>query len=117
MMPWPSASLFAQAPCGSTPMARLSSIRIAGWKSIRDMDPGLELGSLNVLIGANGSGKSNLVSFFKLLHEVEAEHLQTYIGQSGGADSVLHFGSKVTPRITAELEFETDAGRIQYVLG
>jgi predicted ATPase len=98
-------------------MARLSSIRIAGWKSIRDMDPGLELGPLNVLIGANGSGKSNLVSFFKLLHEVEAEHLQTYIGQSGGADSVLHFGSKVTSRINTDLEFETDAGRIQYALG
>ncbi len=58
-------------------MARLSTVRIAGWKSIRDMDPGLELGALNVLIGANGSGKSNLVSFFKLLNELEAEHLQT----------------------------------------
>ena len=79
-------------------MARLKSIRIAGWKSIQDMEPALELGSLNVLIGGNGSGKSNLVSFFQLLNELEAEHLQTYIGQSGGADSVLHLGSKVTPR-------------------
>ncbi len=95
-------------------MARLSSVRIAGWKSIRDIDPALELGPLNVLIGANGSGKSNLVSFFKLLNELEGERLQTYIGQSGGADSVLHFGSKITPRIRADLEFETEMGRIRY---
>ena len=98
-------------------MARLKSIRIAGWKSIRDMEPALELGSLNVLIGANGSGKSNLVSFFRLLNELEGERLQTYIGQSGGADSLLHLGSKVTPRITTDLEFETNVGRIQYLLG
>jgi predicted ATPase len=96
------------------PMARLSKIRIAGWKSIRDMDPGLELGPLNVLIGANGSGKSNLVSFFQLLNELEGERLQTYIGQSGGADSVLYLGSKVTPRISAELEAETETGRLRY---
>ena len=95
-------------------MARLKSIRIAGWKSIRDMEPALELGSLNVLIGGNGSGKSNLVSFFQLLNELEAEHLQTYIGQSGGADSVLYLGSKVTPRISAELESETEIGRLRY---
>jgi predicted ATPase len=44
-------------------MAKLQSIRIAGWKSIRDTNPVLELGSINVLIGANGSGKSNVVSF------------------------------------------------------
>jgi predicted ATPase len=95
-------------------MARLSKIRIAGWKSIRDMDPGLELGPLNVLIGANGSGKSNLVSFFQLLNELEGERLQTFIGQSGGADSVLHLGSKLTPRISAELEAETETGRLRY---
>jgi predicted ATPase len=95
-------------------MARLSKIRIAGWKSIRDMEPGLELGPLNVLIGANGSGKSNLVSFFQLLNELEGERLQTYIGQSGGADSVLHLGSKVTPRISAELEADTELGRLRY---
>lgn len=95
-------------------MARLLRIRIAGWKSIRDIDPKLELGSLNVLIGGNGSGKSNFISFFRLLHEMVDERLQTYLGQSGGADSVLHFGSKITPRIDAELEFETEIGPIRY---
>jgi predicted ATPase len=99
-----------------TSMARLHSIRIAGWKSIREIDPELELNPINVLIGANGSGKSNFVSFFKLLNELGGERLQTYIGQSGGADSVLHFGSKVTRRIEAELKFETETGHSQYAV-
>jgi hypothetical protein len=47
-------------------------------------------------------------------NELEGERLQTYIGQSGGADSVLHLGSKVTPLISTELESETEIGRIRY---
>ena len=64
-------------------MARLLSIRIAGWKSIRDIDPKLKLGPINVLIGANGAGKSNFVSFFKLLNEIVSERLQNYIAKRG----------------------------------
>jgi predicted ATPase len=65
----------------------------------------LELRPLNVLIGANGAGKSNLVSFFKMLNEMMAGHLQTFIATSGHAHSLLHFGPKVTPEIGARLEF------------
>jgi len=95
-------------------MARLQSIRIAGWKSILDIDPKLELGPVNVLIGANGSGKSNFVSFFKLLHEMVAQRLQTYIARVGGADSVLHEGSKTTQTLQAELEVEEGTRHCRY---
>jgi predicted ATPase len=44
------------------------------------------------------------------------ERLQTYIGQSGGADSVLHFGSKTTRRIEAELMCESEEGLINYLV-
>ena len=97
-------------------MARLSKLRIAGWKSIRDMETGLEFGPLNVLIGANGSGKSNLVSFFKLMNELVGERLQEFIGRSGGADSVLHYGSKVSPEIAAELAIDTCEGPCIYAI-
>jgi len=66
----------------------------------------LELRSLNILIGANGAGKSDLISFFKLLNEIMSERLQLYIGISGRAQSMLYFGSKITPQIEAKLEFE-----------
>jgi predicted ATPase len=95
-------------------MAQLHSIRIAGWKSIRNIEPRLELGPINVLIGANGSGKSNFVSFFKMISEMANERLQVYIGQSGGANSVAHLGLKMTPRIEVELEFKTETEFCHY---
>lgn len=46
-------------------MAQLTSLRLAGWKSIRDAE--IELRPLNVLIGANGAGKSREGDF---LHDL-----------------------------------------------
>jgi predicted ATPase len=46
----------------------IKKLTIEGFKSIRKLED-FELGSLNVLIGANGAGKSNFVGFFRLLHD------------------------------------------------
>nr|WP_234300904.1 AAA family ATPase [Sphaerospermopsis aphanizomenoides] len=76
----------------------------------------LELRPLNILIGANGAGKSNLISFFKMLNEMMGDRLQQYIAISGYAQSLLHFGPKVTPQIEAELEFIIDNAKDTYNL-
>jgi predicted ATPase len=85
-------------------MAMLKKINVKGYRSIKDAS--LELRSLNVLIGANGAGKSNFVSFFKLLNEMMAGRLQEYIGRTGRGQAALHFGPKVTPQLEGLLEFE-----------
>ena len=85
--------------------SRLSSIAIRGYRSIEDVK--LELRPLNVLIGANGAGKSNLISFFKMMNEMMAGRLRQYVASTGHATSNLYFGSKVTSRIEADLEFRT----------
>lgn len=87
-------------------MELLKRLRLRGFKSIKSMD--LEFHALNVLIGANGAGKSNLISFFKLLNEMMGGRLQQFIGQSGRAQSLLHLGAQVTRELEAELEFEVD---------
>ena len=87
-------------------MERLQRVKLSGFKSIREMD--LELRALNVLIGANGAGKSNLISFFKMLNEMMAGQLQTFIATSGHAHSFLRFGPKVTSEIRARLEFSVE---------
>ncbi|MFL6290748.1 MAG: AAA family ATPase [Thermoanaerobaculia bacterium] len=92
----------------------LRRMALKGFKSIKAMD--LEMRPLNVLIGANGAGKSNLVSFFKMLNEMMAGRLQQYIGTSGRAQSLLHFGPKVTPQIEAWLEFEVANGVDTYAM-
>src|SRR5882724_9976718 len=71
----------------------LDKIRIEGFKSIKALD--LELLSLNVLIGANGAGKSNFLSAFKLLSAISQGELQIFAAIRGGPDSLLYFGRKV----------------------
>jgi predicted ATPase len=91
-------------------MAVLRKVEIKGFRSIKETS--IELGSLNVLIGANGAGKSNFVAFFKLLNEMMAGRLQEYVGRVGRAQSILHFGPKVTPQIEGLLEFEVSDGTV-----
>jgi predicted ATPase len=93
-------------------MAFLQKIVLRGFKSIRDMT--LELRPLNILIGANGAGKSNLVLFFKMLNEMMGARLQQFVATSGRAQSLLHFGPKVTPQMEAILVFAASNGTDTY---
>lgn len=85
-------------------MQPLQKLSLSGYKSIRAIE-NLELRPLNVLIGANGAGKSNFISFFKLLHELIEGRLQLHVAKQGGPDVLLHFGRRVTPQLSARLSF------------
>jgi predicted ATPase len=82
----------------------IKKLTIEGFKSIRKLED-FELGALNVLIGANGAGKSNFVSFFRLLRDLIQQRLQTAIAVEGGADSCLFLGPKETRQLTAKIYF------------
>src|SRR5580704_7868020 len=77
------------------PSNSLDYITIQGFKSIASIEK-LALRPINVVIGANGSGKSNFIEVFNFLHEIREERLKHYVAEAGGAEKVLHFGSKVT---------------------
>ena len=87
-------------------MGNLSHIKIEGFKSIKKLD--LEMKPINVLIGANGSGKSNFISSLLLLKYIDPRELRIYMAQKGGADSFLHFGSKVTDGISINTTYDSD---------
>ena len=89
-------------------MLKLNKLQLRGYKGIRDAT--IEFQLLNVLIGANGAGKSSLLSFFRLLNEMMGERLQHFIAMHGRAHSLLFHGPKRTPQLEASLEFETDKG-------
>jgi predicted ATPase len=91
---------------------KLRRVRIEGFRSFREID--LELKDLNLLVGANGSGKSNFVGFFNMLSFMLAGSLQTYVGRKGGGTSILRYGAKKTPVLRGELEFEGNAGTSKY---
>jgi predicted ATPase len=82
---------------------QLSRIELLGYKSIKECT--LELGNLNIFIGANGAGKSNFISFFKLISQILLKELQLYVGRSGGPDALLHYGRKETEVISTKLYF------------
>ena len=82
-------------------MKTLRKIQIRGFKSIASAE--LMLGDLNVVIGANGSGKSNLIGVFRLLERVLSHNLQTYVASE--PDRLLHHGRKTTPALSVDLAF------------
>ena len=71
----------------------LDKLTIRGFKSIRELD-GLELKNLNILIGANGAGKSNLIAFFQMLKAQADGALKSYITLNGGIEDLLHKGPR-----------------------
>lgn len=86
----------------------LKEIKLAGFKSIREME--VELKEINVLIGANGAGKSNFIDFFRLLIASTNKRLQFYLQRNGGANTLLHYGIKTTKKITSNLRLNTNNG-------
>lgn len=85
-------------------MPVLTYLELKGFKSIKELY--IWLRPINVLIGPNGAGKSNFVSFYRMLDELMEGHLQLFIARSGGANAMLHYGTKVTDCIDVELYFD-----------
>ncbi|MDE2906574.1 MAG: AAA family ATPase [Acidobacteriota bacterium] len=86
-------------------MAALDWIAVEGFKSIKRIER-LVLTPINLVIGANGSGKSNLIGVFTFLRELRAGRLREYVIRSGGADRILHFGSRATSETKVRVSLE-----------
>lgn len=89
-------------------MAAVKKLTITGYKSIRELRD-FELRNLNVLIGANGAGKSNFISFFRMLAEIVGKRFQLFVAVQGGPDALLHFSRRTTSEIHAEFSGEGDS--------
>ena len=82
---------------------------IRGYKSIAfDKPVTLKLGDVSILLGANGAGKSNIISFFRMLGYMMSKSFGIYVEKSGTANSLLHYGSKITPVMSGTFEFTDD---------
>jgi len=84
-------------------LGRLDRLILKGYKSIKEID--IEFGELNILIGANGAGKSNFIGFFNFMRKLIEKELELTVAQMGGANKVLYFGKKVTKEIEISLLF------------
>ena len=86
-------------------MRTLRKVKIEGFKSIESAE--LALNDLNVVIGANGSGKSNLIGVFRLLERVLSHNLQVYVASE--PDRLLHHGRKKTPALSLDFTFDQNS--------
>lgn len=93
---------------------KLDSLTVRGYKSIKELEA-FKFRNLNVLIGANGAGKSNLLSLFRLLGAVADGNLQIYVQKQGGPEALLFGGRKRTAQIEAEFYFGRNGYRMTLI--
>jgi predicted ATPase len=93
----------------------LDYVTIRGFKSIASLDK-LPLKPVNVLIGPNGSGKSNFIGVFAFLHAIREGRLRDYVTKAGGAEKVLHFGSKITKELSIHISFNNEVNQYELKL-
>ncbi len=97
-------------------MPKLDRLTVRGFKSIRALED-FELRDLNVLIGANGAGKSNFISLFQMLAALADGNLQRYVGQHDGPDALLFNARKRTPQMDIEFYFGVNSYHISLIPG
>lgn len=91
----------------------LNQITIEGYKSIQKLEK-FKLQNINILIGANGAGKSNFISVFKMLNLLLNKKLQQHT-QDKGPDNFLYFGRKKTERIFFDFTFSPNSYKITLI--
>ncbi|HLX52966.1 MAG TPA: AAA family ATPase [Aquella sp.] len=85
----------------------IRKITIQNFKSIRELNS-FQLNNINILIGANGSGKSNFLGFFNFVRNIIEQNLGGYSAKKGKADGILTFGRKSSPYLESVIELEDD---------
>lgn len=82
----------------------IRNITIKGFKSFREVVD-FKLNDLNIIIGANGAGKSNFIQIFHMLSAMINNRFSDYIRSNGGADSFLFNGPKETSKMEIAFDF------------
>lgn len=90
----------------------LKHIKIEGFKSIAKLDMPME--NINILIGANGAGKSNLISLFTFLSHLSQGKLRTYVETEGGAERFFHFGTRYTNQMMLDLRVGMNGYHVEF---
>ncbi len=85
--------------------AALQRVSLAGYRSYNnDLEQNkIDFHNINIIIGANGAGKSNLVSFLEMVSYMMTRGLRGYVAKQGGTQPLLHFGAKRTEQLQGKL--------------
>lgn len=90
----------------------ITNISVSHYRSIFHAD--LHLNRINLIVGANGSGKSNIIDAIYFLHDCCTSDVETALTKRHGIDSVRQW-SKTRPfHISIELYFASQGGWGRY---
>lgn len=97
---------------GTSVMARLEKLSVKGFTSIRSLED-FPLADSNILIGANGSGKSNFLELFKFIRafaklplpNLNHADVKSYVLDAGTATDLLYKGKDSAQHIDITLHF------------
>jgi len=90
----------------------LKHITVEGFKSIVKLD--LPMENINILIGANGAGKTNLISLFTFLSFLSQGKLRDYVLKEGGAERFFHFGTRHTRQMVFDLKVGVNGYHVEF---
>lgn len=85
----------------------IDRVNIRNFKSIKNSGD-ISIKPINILIGANGVGKSNFISFFKMLNSISKKRLAFYVAENGYENSLLHFGRKKSQFLEGNIVFKSE---------
>lgn len=72
---------------------KLKSVTVSGYRSYSsDREMTIDLGDVNLIIGANGAGKSNFISFLEMISYMATDGLSQFVGRNGFARSLIYYG-------------------------
>lgn len=109
-------SPFSALSDGATAMfpQGIEKLHVRGFRAFRDAC--VEFTPCNVLIGANGAGKSALLSLLKMMRALSYGELQVFVGKAGGAGEVLHRSAPATETLEVDMTLRTSTGFSRYAL-
>lgn len=81
----------------------IDTIIIENYKSIREAV--IPLRKINILIGENGAGKSNFISFFEMVKALYDQRLANYMLSNSGINSQLYRGLKHSKSIHGIIDY------------
>lgn len=89
-------------------MCKIKSVQAAGYRSLKGIS--IDLRPLNIIIGENGAGKSNLLGLFELLRNMANQDLEFYTAKNGGVETLLYRGEQGCAE-TITIDVEIDGNR------
>lgn len=88
----------------------INKIHISNFKNFENVE--VNLGKMNVIVGANASGKSNFIKALKFVKDIKYAGIDNAISMNGGIEYLRNIQSKDNTITFIEIHFESNGGRV-----